>query len=1343
MRSSTDEPAQIGPYRLEGQIGSGGMGIVYRAYDVRLERRVALKLIRPGLSADAHHRERLRREAKVSAQLKHPAVVQIYDLVETDEGVAIVMELVEGETLDGLLRQSRLDLRRALSLAREVTGALVEAHALSIVHRDLKAENVLVTAEGHAKVLDFGVAKRLGRSEEELTGDGVVLGTCRTMAPEQANGREVDHRADLFSLGVLLYELFTGGASPFLAGSSLKTLQQVCHHHPPPARQLNPWLPEVLSALIDHLLQKDPARRPQSASEVLPLLEQIRVDDVRLPRAASRKLQENRAVESSTLVDVSIKHAEARVRPRSVAERRLMTVMCCGLGGAGGRPLDPEVVLDGLHALAPAIAAVVEPLDGRAGPVRGQSLLVSFGYPRAHEDDARRAVLAALEILAKARHLRAQGGLACTVRIGVHTGRMILAASEEDGGGELSIGGTPEVAVFLQGCAGESEVWITSSTHRLIEGFFDCDVLAPVLLPGSSEPLPVFRVHADSGTHTRFETGAALTSLVAREQELGLLAERWQLAKEGRGQAVLVAGEPGIGKSRLVREIRRRLEGDSPGLLDLYGSPYHRHSAFHPVLDMLRRWLAMGAQDTPEKQLARLEDAAGRLALPAAETVPFLAASLGLPAAERHPLPPLSPEAQRRKTLDAMLALVLAAAERQPTLLVAEDLHWADPSTLELLGRLLDHLAATPLLLLLTCRPELEMPWKERSALVRLPLSALSRTQTALMVDRLTAERNLPASLREQIIARTDGVPLFIEELTKTLLETGSGEGEPRSESRAIPDTLDGWLRARLDRLEAAREVAQLASALGREFSGELLRAVAPWTAAVLQHETDRLVEAEILYRRGLPPNERFVFKHALLQDAAYGSLLRSARLEIHGRIAQVLTENFPRVAESQPELIAHHLIESDQIEQAIPCLRRAAENAIRSWAKEEAVAHLTRGLALLARLPENAERDMLEISLQIPLGVSITLLSAYTSPEVRRAYSRAWELCHRAGQVSQLFPVLRGIYVDSLLTLDMPQTLATGGQLLSLAEREGVPFFLLTAHQSLGFGKLLTGDLQESRAHLEAAIAADADLERTGADVTLPGGGDPAVEARANLSWTLWSLGYPEAARRSSREACALARRRSFPLTVFFATSFAATLHALCGDVEEVRQATGLLRTLDPEFPMAPANATLFEGWLSAEQGEAAEGIAWMRQGLAMEVKTAVLVLLPQHYVLAAEACRRCGLVEEGLAVTAEALAKLSGAHQGLAETELHRIRGELLALRGGADAEAEALLAGALAQARRQQAKSLELRAAMSLARLSKQRGRTPEAHDILKEAYAWFTEGFDTRDLREARALLAALG
>ena len=675
---------------------------------------------------------------------------------------------------------------------------------------------------------------------------------------------------------------------------------------------------------------------------------------------------------------------------------------------------------------------------------------------------------------------------------------------------------------------------------------------------------------------------------------------------------------------------------------------------------------------------------------------------------------------------------------------------WLDASSLELIGGLIEQAAQAPLLVLLTFRPELEPPWGRRSDLTRLTLGPLSRAQAGVMIERLAAGRLPAPAVREQIAARTDGVPLFVEELTRMILEAGPASGASGGEASSssgrpsleIPPTLEGWLWARLDRLGPAREIAQLAAVLGREVEAGLLQAVAPRGGEQLDRELDRLVGAEILFRRGRPPRQRYLFKHALLQDAAYASLLRADRRRLHGRIAEVLETRFPEIVEAQPELLAHHFTEAGLPARAVPLWQRAADRATQGSAYFEAGGHLQRALALLGELPETAERIEREIALQLALGMALAATRTFSTPEAQHAFQRAWELCGRVGQTPQVFASMRGLFVHRLISGDMNGALEMGEQLQAKALEVG-PSLLRMSHQGLGFVMLCRGELAAARSHLEQAIALFESAD-AGLDLSLPGSGNLLLEAMANLAWTLWLLGLPDQALRLGREAAAQSRQLQAPFSHCFVTYFAAEVHAYRREPEAVRARADELAALAAEqgFSHFISVAVFLRAWSESFSGEVSTAIERMREGVEGRLNLGARAGVPSHLALLAERCLQADRIPEGLAAVEQALAISRDGGQSMFDAELWRLEGELLRRGGSPDAAAEERCGRALEVARGQGARSLELRAAMSLARLwAGQRQRT-RARELVSAVYGGFGEGFDTGDLVEARELLAAL-
>jgi class 3 adenylate cyclase/predicted ATPase len=1051
-----------------------------------------------------------------------------------------------------------------------------------------------------------------------------------------------------------------------------------------------------------------------------------------------------------------------------------------------------------VRAYQEACAAVIHHYEGHIAQYLGDGLLVYFGYPAAHEDDAQRAVRAGLEIIATLQHqvpspLAGEGQgegakgsrvaalmtQSLQVRIGIHTGLVVVG---EMGRGakreQLALGDTPNIAARVQGLAEPDTVVISQATYRLIHGYFTCQDQGSHLLKGISTPVEVYKVLAESGLQSRFEVAATggLTPLVGREQEVGLLVDRWERAKEGAGQVVLLSGEPGIGKSRLVQELKEQLEHEGVTRIEFRCSPYHQNSTLYPVIEHLQRVLGIARDDSAQIKLGKLEQTLSHYRFPQADTLPLLAALLSLPHPESVPPLTLSPERQKEKTLQALVKWLFEEAERHAVYCAWEDLHWADPSTLELLDLYLGQVPTARMLALLTFRPGFMPPWGSRSYLSQLTLGRLGRSQVERLVANVTGGRTLPDAVVEQVVAKTDGVPLFVEELTKMVIELGlvravNGHYEltrPLS-ALAIPATLHDSLMARLDRLAEAKGVAQLGAALGREFSYELLHAVSSVDGATLQRGLARLVDAELVYQRGLPPHAHYVFKHALVQDAAYQSLLKSRRQQYHSQIAQVLEERFAGTKETQPELLAHHYTEAGLIPQAIPYWQRAGQRAAERSAYVEAISHLTRGVTLLQTLPDTPERSQQEFTLQTSLGASLQAARGQAHPEVERAYARAREICQAVGATPQLFPVLWGLLRFYFARADLQTAHELAEQLLHLAQKTPDPALLMEAHRGLASTWFMFGEIASARKHFEQGIALY-DPQQHSAHAFLYGQ-DPGVVCLSYMAWALWLLGYPDQALKKTHEALLLARELSHPLSLALALHYAGIVHQLRreGQLTQKQQEASIEICTEQGFPFWLTQGTIVRGWALAEQGQKlAEGVSQMCQGLAAQRAIGVGIGRTWFLALLVEGYGKGEQVEEGLTVLTEAFALVLRTGERFYEAELYRLKGELtlqqsrvprpesrvtnpqhsmpntqhLTLNTQAETEAEGYFQKAIEIARKQQAKSLELRAVMSLARLWQQQGKKEEARQRLAEIYNWFTEGFDTMDLQEARALLEQL-
>jgi class 3 adenylate cyclase len=907
---------------------------------------------------------------------------------------------------------------------------------------------------------------------------------------------------------------------------------------------------EALEALKDELIEVHQLARDQDGRMLVWTGEASTTPEPTIVQSAQ---QEVRLEDQRTPV-------EASPEPRSPeAERRQLTVMFCDLVDSTklSSQLDPEEYRDVVRAYQRVCTEIIQRYDGHIAQLLGDGLLVYFGYPHAHEDDAQRAVRTGLGILAALQDLnkglQQDKGIQLAFRLGIHTGLVVVGAMGGAGRYEnLALGETPNVAARIQGLAAPNTMAVSEATYRLIQGYFECQDLGAQTLRGVAEPVTLYRVLSASSAQGRLDIAQTrgLTLLVGREQEVGLLFERWEQVKSGQGQVVLLTGDAGIGKSRLVQMLKDHVVQEPYVRWECRSIEYYQNSVLYPMIDLFQRLLRFQAEDTRNEKLAKLEQALSQYRLPLEESVPLFAPLLALPVPEnRYPLLNLSPQRQRQKTLEAIVAMLLELAEHQPVLLIVEDLHWTDPTTLEWLNLLIDQTSTASLLVLLTCRPHFQPAWHHRSYLTEVTVHRLSQPQVEHIVTRMTDGKTLPKAVLAQIVEKTDGVPLFVEELTKAVVESGNLQDvnghyalTGSLSTFIIPATLQDSLMARLDRLVTAKGVAQIGATIGRQFAYDVLLMVSQLDAVTLQRELGRLVEAEIVYQRGVPPQASYVFKHALIQDAAYQSLLKSTRQQYHQRIAHVLEEQFPETVEGQPELLAHHYTEAGLIEHAVDYWQKAGQSAIQRSAHVEAISHLRTGLALLQTLPETPERVQREVDMLIAIGVALIAHKGYAASEVEQTYIRARQLCEHLDDPHQLFPVLRGLYTYYNVRAEYQTAHTLGEQLLTLAQQVQDSGMLLAAHRALGTTLFYVGAAVLAYTHLAQGIALY-DPQQHHASV-FRSGEDANVVCRSHAARALWYLGSPDQGLAQNQEAVTLAQQIARPFSLSFALSAAAWFH-------------------------------------------------------------------------------------------------------------------------------------------------------------------------------------------------------
>jgi class 3 adenylate cyclase/tetratricopeptide (TPR) repeat protein len=1026
----------------------------------------------------------------------------------------------------------------------------------------------------------------------------------------------------------------------------------------------------------------------------------------------------------------------------SDAERRQVTVMFTDLVGSTvlSTQLDLEDLRDVIGRYHARVAMTVGRFDGFVAKYMGDGVLAYFGYPHAHEHDAEQAARAGLTLIDAIGELEAPQRL--QVRIGIATGLVVVGDLIGTGSAQEQaiVGETPHLAARLQALAEPNAIVIAESTRRQIGARFEVLELGPQALKGFAEPQRAWQVLAENRTLGQFEAlRSDATPLVGRSEEMDLLLRHWAQAKVGNGRVVLISAEPGVGKSRLAEALAERIGAEPHARLRYFCSPHHQDSALYPVMAQMERAAGFGDADGPAVRLAKLQTLLAVSALPM-DDVTLIAELHGFASADLPP-PLDSPQRKKDKTFDALLRHV-GRARQQPLLMMFDDIHWIDPSSRELLDRVTERIAGWPVLLLALFRPEFQPLWPRQPHVTVLTLGRLDRRHTALMVENVTGHAALPPEIMQEIAERSDGVPLFIEELTKAVLEAGEQATAALSAAPhpalSVPATLQASLMARLDRLgPTALDVAQTSAAIGREFGHRLLASATDLPGPELQRALDRLTGAGLLFVRGTPPESTYIFKHALVQDAAYGTLLRSRRQRLHSRIAATLEDRFREIVLAQPALLAQHCAAAGLAEKAIAYWLKAGQQALARSAMAEAVAQLRKGLDVLSTLPDTPRRRQQELDLQIALGTALTATAGWATTDVADTLARARALAEQIDRPEYLAPLIVGQWTFHLVRAELRLALALGEQLETNGGARNDTAAQLLGRLIHATTRCLLGEFVSSRAALERCFGLADPAPRTVKGLAF----DPYAPMLAYLAMTLACLGYIDQARSRMEEALSEARRVRHAHTLAQVLVFVNRIDWLTRS-PMVHLEEFLALTTEHNFRYYLSWALAFRGRSLIALGQAQEGLALIIQALAELRATGCVLSTPTLFTWLAETYATLGQSAEVHSCLAEAARIVETTDERFLEAELLcRMQGDLLNASGDRSG-AERHYRQAIAVAERQSAKLLQLRASVSLARLWRDQGKRVEARDLLAPIYNWFTEGFDAPDLKEAKALLDEL-
>lgn len=1343
-------------YEILEKLGEGGFGRVFRARQLSTRQEVAVKLMRPGLEGAAEDNTRqiarFQREMRICASLYHPNIVRLVDSGQTSTGALYtVFEYVPGKNLAELLREEgRMSPAETSHVMGQVLDALSCAHARGVVHRDLKPHNIMITRTGtrrNAMVLDFGIGAIVDPALAEstrLTMSNEGIGTPAYSAPEQLRGEPTNARADLYAWALIFIECLTGHR--LMDGRTLhEVLFKQLGADPVP-------VPEAVSrgafgAMLRQALAKNVEERTVSADDLLGALERVRPDDLlgqgELGAAGGRAGEISGGTTPETLV-------VGRGRPTlslQVGERKQLTALCCALTATWVGPAEPSIeeVDEALDGLQRACAEVAARHDGQVVSALGDRLLIYFGYPVADENTGRRAATAALEILETVEReggrLGVQRGLRVTARVGLHTGLVVAHASESSPSGLTDVAGlTPRLAADLLESAEPGVVVVSEATRRLLERRFlfeAAGTVHPAYLPRAVE---VWRLgEMTQGGDTFANLGTARTPMVGRETDVELLLGRWQAARGGQGQSLLVIGEPGLGKSRLLDELSRRLSGQVYTRLAARCAPESRNDPLRAITELFRRMAGIGRDETTEQAQSAVEALLTRHGLDLAEMTPLFAGLLNLPIPARYVAPDVMPQRLKQLTLNAILQLFAAMADQQPLLVIVEDLHWADPTTLELLGLLAEEVGSARILVVMTTRPEFVSPWPA-SRVSPMHLGRLDRPEIERLIRALTGDRELPRELLDRMIERSDGVPLFVEEIVHMVVVGGAldATGDPERighllRDLSIPETLRDLLTARLDRLGKPKDVAQLAAVIGREFSFELLSAVSTRPEAQLLRDLDALVGAELVVRRRRLREVTYTFRHALIRDTAYESLPRASRRQLHAEVAATIERQFPSIARHQPELLIHHHAAAEQLRQAVAYALPAAQGSMMRSANQEAIHTARQALGWLDALADPDERDRQELALNGVVLPAIMATRGWGDPEIIATAARSQEILERHQDSQHVLATLWALSTFHHIRGDRESAMRTAEHMLRLTEASGDLSQRVAVLPVLGGCLVADGKLKEAQQILSlGATLYDVDAHRSHG---WQYGMDSKAYCLMVLTIPLWQLGYPETALREANHAVAWARETQHAATVALALIYLAIVQQQRGDREATAATCGeILEMAGRHGLMAQAAYTsLLLAWATGNPESA-------HPTLAVLDMLGCALAMPYYRSVVAEAEAARGNYAAALALIDRAIEQARTTREVYFLPEALRMRAEWMVAQDPATrAEALALLDPGLAQARDAGALTQVIRTLYTRSRLLEGSADAPPALSDLADALSHLAEGRAEPPFSDAIALV----